>query len=359
MRCEEFLRELDESGRAASPEARAHVQGCPSCARAAESWQAVRSELQAMGEEAPPPFLHARVMAHVRADAKSPQREAWWARVPRWAWAGQALAVLLGVTLAGWGLWQGRMSRQPGEALVAVKAAPQVSHDFEKRSLGEEQRRERAMPGAEAPVNEAPAVPPRAASRQSPKGLRGAPPPTAAVVAAAEPVADGGAAGVMGGVPAPASVAPVEADAERARAEGEQAAKDERIYAEELRVTAGSQTVEASRDQAAATGAPASSDTGMPVLGAAKSKICDIKRERPVLACVATRLDAPGRVAFWLTDDLAPGPGEAIVLDVAHDGAVTVAGDRGRDKARADVLAARLRDMRLPPGRYRLTRADP
>jgi len=82
--------------------------------------------------------------------------------------------------------------------------------------------------------------------------------------------------------------------------------------------------------------------------------------ERHVDACLGSlaRLDAPGRVAFWLTDDLAPGPGEAIVLDVAHDGAVTLTGDRGRDKARADVLAARLRDMRLPPGRYRLTRAD-
>ena len=185
-----------------------------------------------MGEDAPPPFLHARVLAHVRAEAKSPQREAWWARVPRWAWAGQALAVLLGVTLAGWGLWQGRMSRQPGESLVAVKAVPQVSHDVENGAPGEEQRRERAMPAAEAPGNEAPAVPPRVAPRRWPQGHQGPrTPPTAAIVAAAEPMAGGGAAERMGGVPAPASVAPVEADAERARGEGERAAKDERTLA--------------------------------------------------------------------------------------------------------------------------------
>jgi hypothetical protein len=356
MRCEDLLRELDESGRVASPEARAHVQGCPSCARAAESWQAVRGELQAMGEDAPPPFLHARVMAHVRAEAKAAPRPAWWARVPRWAWAGQALAVLLGVTLAGWGLWQGRMSRQPRESTVAEKAAPEASHDLQKGVAGEEQRRERAMPAAQAPVNEAPAVTPPAAPRAAGKGPRVAPPPTAAVVAAAEGMADGGAAGVMGGAPAPARVAPVEADADRERGADETAAKDERAlvvtgYAPEP--VAGV----ARQDRAATAEAPP--PAGAPVLGAAQSRVRDVKCERPVLACVATRLDAPGRVAFWLTDDLAPGPGEAVVFDVAHDGAVTLAGDRGRDKAQADVLAARLRDMRLPPGRYRLTRADP
>jgi len=356
MRCEEFLRELDESGRVASPEARAHVQGCPSCAHAAESWQAVRGELQAMGEDAPPPFLHARVMAHVRAEARSPQRPAWWARVPRWAWAGQALAVLLGVTLAGWGLWQGRMSRQTGESLVAVKAVPQVSHDFQKGAPGEEQRRELALPSAQAPVNEAPAVSPPAAPRAAGKGPRVPPPPTAAVVAAAEPMADGGAAGVVGDAAAPSSVAPAEADAERARGEDEQAAKDERALV--ATGFAPEPVAEGARqDRAAAAEVPPAA--GAPVLGAAKSKIRDVKRERPVLACVAARLDAPGRVAFWLTDDLAPGPGEAVVLDVAQDGAVTLAGDGGRDKAQADVLAARLRDLRLPPGRYRLTRADP
>ncbi len=169
-------------------------------------------------------------------------------------------------------------------------------------------------------------------------------------------MADGGAAGMMGGAPAPASVAPVEADAERARGEGERAAKDERALA--ATGFAPEPVAEVARqDRAAAAEVPPAA--GAPVLGAATSKIRDVKRERPVLACVATRVDAPGRVAFWLTDDLAPGPGEAIVLDVAHDGAVTLAGNRGRDKSRADVLAARLRDMRLAPGRYRLTRADP
>ena len=354
MRCEEFLRELDESGRITSPAARAHADGCPACARAAESWQAVRGELRAMGGEAPPPFLHARVMAHVRAEAKIQDRLPWWARVPRWAWASQALALLLGVTLAGWGLWHVRASRNAADAVVAEKEGPAASQDLQKGAPGED--RGRLVAPAEAP-SDRPAARESQAAAPPParKALRVKPQPPAVPVAAA-PQAVGGAeydgvsGGVPGGVPGPE---PVVAEKQAA---GEPAAKDERVFAEEMRVAEERPVVDGKRDQAAAAGAPAASDAGMPVLGAAKSKILPVRRERPVLPCLATRIDAPGRVAFWLTDDLAPQPGDAIAFEVRPDGAIVLATARDREQAQADVLAARLRAMRLPPGRYRLTR---
>jgi hypothetical protein len=105
MTCEELLRLLDEDGPLGSAEAKAHLHECPECRAAADWWQSARRELHDMREEPTPPFLHARIMAQVRAAAVAPRP--WWRAVPRAAWAGPAL---LGVVLAAagsYGLWQG------------------------------------------------------------------------------------------------------------------------------------------------------------------------------------------------------------------------------------------------------------
>lgn len=71
MTCEELLRLLDEAGDVDGRDATAHVAACPRCQALVERARAVRRELAAMGSEDPPPFLHARIMAHVRAESRA------------------------------------------------------------------------------------------------------------------------------------------------------------------------------------------------------------------------------------------------------------------------------------------------
>jgi hypothetical protein len=104
MTCEEFLRLLDEDRLAGSPEAAAHLQSCPECRYAKEWWHTVRRELRELKDEPTPPFLHTRVMAHVRAGAT--QRAPWWQVVPRLSWTGPALVGVVLLVASGYGLWQ-------------------------------------------------------------------------------------------------------------------------------------------------------------------------------------------------------------------------------------------------------------
>lgn len=104
MTCEELRRILEEEGTASSEPARAHLAGCPACAREAERWAAVLVALRELGQEPAPPFLHARIMAHVRTEA-APRRERRWHllrgwRAPALAAAGAAVVIL------GLGLYQ-------------------------------------------------------------------------------------------------------------------------------------------------------------------------------------------------------------------------------------------------------------
>lgn len=104
MTCEELRRLLEEEGTASSEPARAHLASCPACTREAESWAAVLASLRDLGPEPAPPFLHARIMAHVRAEACSPVVRRWrWAR----GWRAPALAAAGGaIVILGLGLYQ-------------------------------------------------------------------------------------------------------------------------------------------------------------------------------------------------------------------------------------------------------------
>ena len=95
LSCAELRQRLDADEALDAADVRAHVAGCAECRRALERWRAVTGELRVWAEAPPPAFLHARVMAGLRA---APERErqswrGWFARRP--VWASSALAAVL------------------------------------------------------------------------------------------------------------------------------------------------------------------------------------------------------------------------------------------------------------------------
>ncbi|MGC8723691.1 MAG: hypothetical protein ACP5VF_07435 [Acidobacteriota bacterium] len=102
MRCEEFLRVMDEDGPVQSGDAGAHLASCQACRRAFEEFLSVRRELRAMSEGETPADLHGLIMARVRAEPESGSRRAGRFRWFRAAWAGPIAAVVLFAVLGGW-----------------------------------------------------------------------------------------------------------------------------------------------------------------------------------------------------------------------------------------------------------------
>ncbi|HNX48742.1 MAG TPA: hypothetical protein PLS53_10020 [Thermoanaerobaculaceae bacterium] len=113
MTCEELRHRLDGEGTVDTPEARAHLAGCTDCARVVRGWAEVQAALRDMGQEPAPPFLHARIMAHLRSAETAPVRargtflHGW--RVPAAAALGAA------VVIVGLGLYQAVRPLTPPE----------------------------------------------------------------------------------------------------------------------------------------------------------------------------------------------------------------------------------------------------
>jgi len=147
MKCEEFLRLLDADEGWDLGEAAGHAISCPSCGEAVRRMAQAATAFQAMREDEAPPFLHTRVMAHVREEAaKAP----WWKALlsPRAAWAGPLVAVAVVVVLGGYGLKQGLWSgRAP--TLQADRPLPGATVSDE-RSKGKEESAQ--VPSAPQPV---------------------------------------------------------------------------------------------------------------------------------------------------------------------------------------------------------------
>jgi len=134
MTCEEFRRRLDGDEPTDTGEAAAHLERCADCRRLAERADLTRRALRALREEAPPPFLHARVMAHLR-DAEPRARR--WQVAARPAWAGAALVALLLVAVSGYRLaeWLRPAPRAEAPVVVGVLQAPAPAGEGAAKSV--------------------------------------------------------------------------------------------------------------------------------------------------------------------------------------------------------------------------------
>jgi len=112
MTCRELLDALDSGASLSGPELAEHLAGCAGCRAAVARWRSTQDALRSLGDEQPPPFLHSRVMATLRAEQSRRTRRAPWAL--RVAWAGPALVLAFVALLAGHGLWRSATER-PGE----------------------------------------------------------------------------------------------------------------------------------------------------------------------------------------------------------------------------------------------------
>ncbi len=103
MKCEEFLERLDADEGWREKEAQAHAEACPSCREAAERWSAASNIFAAMKEDDAPPFLHTRIMARVREEGA--RKPFWYApSLFRAAWAGPLLVLAIVFVVGGYGL---------------------------------------------------------------------------------------------------------------------------------------------------------------------------------------------------------------------------------------------------------------
>jgi len=332
MNCEEFRQELEETGSAASPAARAHAAVCPACARAAATWEEARAALRELDGEAPPPFLHARVMAHLRAAegerARRPER--------RWlfpARAAGALAALVALSFAGWMVWQvqpgppapgapretakstesGTFAPEPPAPASVAKADEEPARISEPRSIPSA-----ALPG---PVPLGQEKPPVAPAGAAPERAQQAPPATEIREASAKARAEELAPAIAAPPPSP--------------------------YPETQRQAPASSEDVATREQAPRRTAS--------VLSAAAPAAAE--KASTAIPCILVAGADGARTPWELPPGLAPAPGVEIALALHPDGTVAL---RGRDAERLDLAALRehLRRLDLPPGDYLLRRAD-
>jgi hypothetical protein len=129
MRCEEFLRVMDEDGPVQSGDAGAHLASCQACRRAFEEFLSLRRELRAMSEGETPADLHGLIMARVRAEPAGGPRRAGRFRWFRAAWAGPIAALVLFAALGGWAVLhelQPFRKMPPPPAPPIARPAPQA-----------------------------------------------------------------------------------------------------------------------------------------------------------------------------------------------------------------------------------------
>jgi len=152
MTCQEFREMIDRDGAPTTGEANAHLHDCPSCAEFVETWQEVRRGLHELGEEEPPPFLHTRLMAHVReaAEADSRKKEAWFFGLKK-IWAGPLLVLFLGMLLGGYGLMQ---VLKPRPVTAPVQTPPTVLQQEDRQAAGKSQPRKEESPFQEGAPKE-------------------------------------------------------------------------------------------------------------------------------------------------------------------------------------------------------------
>jgi hypothetical protein len=85
LTCADVRRLIDEEGSVTTTAARQHLAVCQQCREAVSRWHELAGQLQEWRDDAPPAFLHARLMAHLRAAGRERAsrrpllRRLWWA----------------------------------------------------------------------------------------------------------------------------------------------------------------------------------------------------------------------------------------------------------------------------------------
>lgn len=122
LTCADLRRLMDEDAPLDAGEARQHLAGCDACRTSLERWELAVTKLREWGEQVPPPFLHGRLMAHVRAEGKSREPRRSWRRL---VWAPTLATLALVVTIA---------VRQTSEVPVASLAPASTLESLGPRS---------------------------------------------------------------------------------------------------------------------------------------------------------------------------------------------------------------------------------
>ncbi|NWF99935.1 MAG: hypothetical protein HXY19_03205 [Thermoanaerobaculaceae bacterium] len=326
MTCEEFRALLEREGTAAAQAGAEHLRHCPACEGELARWQEVEAQLAAMGEEPVPAFLHARIMAHLRASAASAQRVP--LKVLRPVWAAPLLLAVVLLALGGVGVWhlvQRPTAVPAGEAQSAVTAeAPPPA------LLGK---------GAPVPVMAQKVVAPKQADR-------------------------------------PLEVKRSESPVPRAdsRAQGEQAKAVARglavNQAPEEQAEVAALAAPAAGEELLRSGGKPTGGTDTRSWGSAKQQVAS--EEAPRAAQLSRPPAGPGpvqvrcqlldgedfpRATVWLPEDRVPGIATVWEVVVGEGGEVEVVDTTGTPRPEvASAIAQRLPAL-PPPGRYRLTQA--
>lgn len=318
MTCEELRHLLDDEGTASTPEARAHLAACPDCMLLARRWAEVQGALRGMGHEPAPPFLHARIMAHVRAAEASPGLSR---RSFLHGWRAPAVAALgAAVVIVGLGLYSAvRLLARPEPERPSA-----FSEIQQQRIAGEARLEKKASAPAAAPAESVKEELSASKKQEADKGRR----VNGDDVKTASKVAVGSIASLPTSAPAPAPAPTASAAVGQARDLGvAKTARDEQMVAAPALGTGVLQAV-----------APSAQQVGL----------------------VKCRLRLEGdhqELDVELPQAEAPAPDQVWLVTLHADGRIELRDTQGQDKQAPLALQQGLTQQQARTGRYRLSQA--
>jgi hypothetical protein len=341
MKCEEFLRLLDNGGPVREDEAGEHMKDCSSCRAALEKWEAAAVGLGAMKDEEAPPFLHARIMAHVREEADAEPRPSGLALWVHSRWAAPVGLMIVAAAIGGIALvtsFNRTVDRQPplpapqaqapvkaSEGRLAARKAP--ASESAKKVQGE------LTPPPVDRLSRPPAATTPKASAPETRFYADAPPPRADQ----SPATAG-------------NETQMDAQAERAEplfGSSSQAAPDQVVP----QPSPAPQQPPPDVAKRNAVRAPHSAPTS-----ALKEKAEESPRPTMVL-CLLSTLDHARFASLQLPSNAVPPPGEKWYVSILDDGGMTLTDMQGKPLGRrvSTAVTGYVSMLNLPAGRYRLT----
>ncbi len=306
MTCEEFLDLLDQ-GEPLPPEALAHLESCPKCARAHLVASEAARGLDALKEDEAPPDLHRRLMAALPAEAPRLLHR-------RNPWALPLAALLVAALLGGFSLLS-FLRRETPEALSLPRPSVAAPHPaIEKEESASTESRRQAPPEGPLPSSEAaeslPPPPPR------PLELHREPPLTLS-----QDLSE-----VRPSAPAPAG----EAAVPPAPADAQPMPSPKGLLKEEPSAAAG-----------LAPAPPAAEGESAP----------------SAVLCALETLDRSRYASLQLPPDFCPPRGSHWYVVLGERGVTEVTDGRGKPVPDAvQEVDGAVRYLHLPPGRYKLRR---